>query len=113
MKPLTLWRVSNLGGEAGTVAAIRLAREFAAFSLFSATLLELFTTERPAKFWAAAAPKEGECPIDELVSARQAFTTDPCLAWEGILRFRDQLAPFSAAREGMLYLLWPGRLDLE
>jgi hypothetical protein len=91
MKPLTLWRVSNLGGKAGTVAAVGLAREFAAFSLFSATLLELFATERAADFWAATAPKERECPIDDLVSARQAFTINPRLAWEGILRFRNDV----------------------
>jgi hypothetical protein len=34
---------------------------------------------------------------------------DPRLETAG----EQALAPFSAAREGMLYLLWPGRLDLE
>jgi hypothetical protein len=97
LKALGLWRIANLGGEAGTAAAVGLAKEFVAFSLFSATLLELFATERPAQFWAGIAPKAGACPIDELVKARQAFTIDPCLAWKGIVRFRRNAGGFAKA----------------
>lgn len=89
LRSLQLWNVSTVDGAADSVAAVAIATEFAAFALFSATLLEVFVTERPSEFWAAAAAGEGSGRIDELVKARQDFSVDPHLAWDGIIGFRS------------------------
>jgi hypothetical protein len=68
-----------------------LAYEFLSFSLFSATLLEVFSDETSqASFEEMATVVDGRAPIDRLAAARQAFAISPRVAWDAVTAFRSE-----------------------
>lgn len=74
------------------MASTKIAREFAAFCLFSATLLEYFVTDRsfdPSQPAEAQQRSDDLSAADHLVQARQSFAIDVRLAWAAMVSFRE------------------------
>ena len=89
LRPLLLAEALGRGRTADVSAAADIAREFASYCLFAATLLQYFVSERLAdEFQLAVTPGVGP-EIDTLVRARQDFVIDARLAWVGITQFRS------------------------